>query len=229
MTSKLPLLLSVALLSSACERRLCGEVNDLEGAPRVLAVGDSVLAWAARRCHSPPDHAALALGEPIENLAVSGTRLLGGEDVIPGQYDAAQGDYSHVILDGGANDLNQSCACGDCDAVLDQLITADASAGALPELVRRVLDDGRTPVLLGYYTMPDDASYGFDRCGPTMASYKSRQIVLAEANPGLRYVDLALLISPAQTPDAYDFDAVHPSEEGAEIIGQALAAAIRQD
>ena len=54
MTSKLPLLLSVALLSSACERRLCGEVNDLEGAPRVLAVGDSVLAWAARRCHSRP-------------------------------------------------------------------------------------------------------------------------------------------------------------------------------
>ena len=50
MTSKLPLLLSVVLLSSACERRLCGEVNDLEGAPQVLAVGDSVLAWAARRC-----------------------------------------------------------------------------------------------------------------------------------------------------------------------------------
>ncbi|MCK6525677.1 SGNH/GDSL hydrolase family protein [Myxococcota bacterium] len=229
MTSKLPLLLSVALLGLGCKREMCAQVAALEGTPGVLAVGDSILAWGGRSCQAPPDHAALALGAPVESLAVSGTRLLSGDDNIPGQYDAAQGDYHHVILDGGANDLNQLCECGACDEVLDQLITADGGAGALPTLTQRILDDGATPVLVGYYTMPDDASYGFDTCGDTLATYKERQRALADRNPALRYVDLALLISPEQTPDAYDFDAVHPSEEGAAIIGQAIAAAILQD
>jgi acyl-CoA thioesterase I len=227
MTSKLPLLLS--LLAVGCAKDRCAQVAALDGAPGVLAIGDSILAWGERRCESAPDHLALALGAPVESLAVSGTRLLSGDDDIPGQYESAQGDYHHVVLDGGANDLNQLCECGACDEVLDQLITADAGAGALPTLVSRVLEDGATPVLVGYYTMPEDASYGFDACAETLAAYKERQITLAAQNPGLRYVDLATLISPAQTPNAYDFDAVHPSDEGAAIIGQALAAAILQD
>lgn len=211
-------LLLPALLGG-CVTDLCDEVGALPSATDVLMVGDSVLAWNAERCQSVADHAALARGAAVTSEAVSGTELLVS---IPEQVP--EGDWRAVVVDGGANDLNNQCDCGDCDAVMDALSDAAGVDGAMPALVDRLRADGAEVLLLTYYHFPDEAWYGFDRCRATLDALNARYRAMAAGRSGVEVVELGDIIDPDTTPEAYDFDAVHPSPEGAARIGEALAA-----
>ena len=57
----------------------------------------------------------------------------------------------------GCIDLNEECACGDCDSLLDEMIAADGSSGIMADLVERITGDGHKVALMGYYRVPDNA------------------------------------------------------------------------
>ena len=69
-----------------------------------------------------------------------------------------------MLVDGGGNDLNDGCECRQCDAVMEEIITADAEQGAMADFVEQIVDDGYNVALMGYYKMPGNAEYGFDQC-----------------------------------------------------------------
>ena len=216
-------LLGLPLLLGACRADICDLRYTLPADAQVQTIGDSILAWGEPTCTSVADYAGYALDTRVERSAISGTRLLGGDSPIPDQY--VPGDWDWIIADGGANDLNNDCGCGDdCDAVLDSLSTPDGQTGAMPALVDDLLGRGHRVALVTYYLFPESAAYGFATCEPALTALNDRYAALAAARPGVVLVPLAQLISWEETPWAYDrLDDVHPSVRGAAHIGQHIA------
>lgn len=210
------LLFAVGL--AGCAR--CARLDGLAPAD-VLYVGDSILAWNERTCRSIPSFAAEERGVGYASAAVNGARVLGGDARIPDQ--AVDGDWSVVVIDGGANDLNGICECGDCDRVMDDLVSEDGATGAMPALVDDWLARGASVLLLGYYPVPDAAWYGFDRCHTTITELDRRYAELAMRRPGVEFFDLGDVIDPDGEGGVYAFDHAHPSPKGARRLGQALA------
>ncbi|MEZ4449899.1 MAG: SGNH/GDSL hydrolase family protein [Nannocystaceae bacterium] len=205
---------------------LCAEVEALSGESTLLAIGDSILATNARTCQSIPHHAALSLGRPVDNRAVSGRSVSKGSDRIPAHYEA--GDWDWVIVDGGANDIVSVCGAAEVDDVIDGLASADVADGDMVELVDRIVADGARVILLGYYPMKERARYGFDDCAEALAALNTRYQQLAESRTEVEFVFLGEVIDPEDTPDAYRSDRVHPSPEGSKRAGELVAERIRE-
>lgn len=206
----------------ACTENLCDTVEALPEGGDVLAIGDSLLAWKAPRCQSVPDHLAMTRGRKVTNRAINGTRVLDGGDAIPAQY--SPDGWAWVIVDGGGNDLNSSCDCENCDFLLDQIVSEDGSTGDMPDLVDRVVGDGAQVMLLGYYLLPENARYGFAECRDSeFPELFVRYEALASARDGVTFVNLGEVMDPTSTPEAYDNDHLHPSPEGAALLGALLA------
>ncbi|MCB9663605.1 MAG: SGNH/GDSL hydrolase family protein [Alphaproteobacteria bacterium] len=220
----LPLLASLPSLVGCLSR--CPEVAALEGEPSLLTVGDSLLASHANLCASIPDAVSLELGRPGENRSVGGSRVLGGDDAIPGQVVA--GDWDWVIVDGGGNDLNEVCATDGEAAVIQELVDENGQEGAMPALVDRLVEGGARVALLGYYPMRDGALLGFDDCDAAFAELNQRYTDVAALREGVVFVDLGQAIDPEGTPSAYFLDGVHPSRYGATLAGELVARRIRE-
>ena len=81
---------------------------------------------------------------------------------------------------------------------------------------------------VGYYDMPADASYGFDRCNDELEAIRPRLEAMAFSLPDVWYVSADEVIDPTE-PNADDFiddDRVHPSIAGSDRIGKLVADAI---
>lgn len=208
----------------ACVSSRCGEVETLPSAD-VVAIGDSILAWREPKCQSVPDHASSLLGARIDNRSINGAQLLGGEDAIPDQL--GDSTASTVLLTGGGNDLNAREVCDGADPteVLDLLVSEDGSTGAMPGLVDALTAEGREVWLLLYYDVREQGWYGLGACGEEVALLKERYVRLAESRPSVHTLDLADTVHQSDR-DLYDFDHVHPSKEGAEVLGAAVAEAL---
>jgi lysophospholipase L1-like esterase len=218
-----PIALLVLLATAAgCGHGRCAEVGALP-AGSVFAVGDSVLAWNKDSCQSVADHVGLARGERVEVSAISGAQLTGSapiaDQVPPGSWDWA-------IVDGGANDLNQRCDCGDCAMTLDQLATVDGASGAMPDLVDGLLAQGTAVVIAGPYALDEGAWYGFDRCHDALLALRDRYLAVAESRSEVAYADLAAAVYPPQQPELLWIDQVHPNPDGAALLGQLIADAM---
>ncbi|MEZ4317535.1 MAG: SGNH/GDSL hydrolase family protein [Myxococcota bacterium] len=202
----------------------CGRCGRLDGlAPAdVLYVGDSVLAWNEKTCRSIGAYAAEERGVGYESVAKNGAILLSGESSIPEQH--LDGSWSTVVIDGGANDLNSGCECGDCDGLMARLASEDGTTGAMPDLVDRWVAEGADVLLLGYYPVPDSAWYGFDRCFDTITELDRRYALVAEQREHVRFFDLGDVIGPDGEGGVYAFDFTHPSPKGAQLLGEAVAA-----
>ena len=213
--------LGVLSMTAGCISNRCDEVDALPSADAV-AIGDSILAWNASKCQSVIDSASRSLGARIDNRSVNGARLRGG---IPGQRDGS--DARLVIVDGGGNDLNGADACkNDPTAELDRLASLDGTEGAMPALVDGLVGEGHDVLLLGYYGVKRGGWYGLGACGEEVALLKERYAMLASRHPEVVYVDLEETVTSDQA-EHYAFDAVHPSPKGAEVLGEAVAAALR--
>jgi acyl-CoA thioesterase I len=203
-----------------CDGGLCGQLDALPRAPRVLAVGDSILAWNNDRCHGIPERAGLVAGVHVDNRAVSGTVM----HEIASQYDAARidgGPWDVVIVDGGGNDVNSFCECGACDAVLDDVRTRTN------DLLDVMRDDGARVVLVDYFGFDERAWYGFDRCEQALADLQATHEEIDGERDDVTLVDLGALVTPDDHPEAYTFDYVHPSDEGSRILGELLAESLQ--
>ncbi len=224
----LPLLFATACFGGREPRdEVCEEIAALANQPSILAIGDSVFAWRQQTCRTIPDIVALELDRRVEHAAVNGARVTGGDHPIVGQY--RPGAWEWVLVDGGGNDLNNECECGvDCDPVLDELLNEEGTRGQLAGLVERILDDGARVLLYGYYEVPETANYGFDECIAEIDELRERQERLAARHDRVTFVDGRDVVTVEGTPEAYAFDDVHPSKEGARLVGELIAKRIEE-
>ena len=195
----------------------------------ILVMGDSILDWNRGTGRSVADALGADLGRSVENASMSGARLmprgfLGRVRSIPAQY--ARGDWSWVVLDGGANDLLRDCGCARCDAVLDRLITPDGQRGAIPTLIREVRAKGPRVLWMGYYG-PNGRGGAFDACEDELRELDARVAMLAARTEGVAFADAGDVMGPGNAGD-YHRDNVHPGPRGSARIGRHLAAAIRE-
>ena len=177
-----------------------------------------VLSFAFLESH--PAEAARVL----ERLAPQNVPALlsDGDESIPLQV--TEGSFEHVIVVGGANDLNQRCSCGPCESTLDRLASTDGRTGVTAELVDAWVARGSEVLVLGYYPVPDSAMYGFDKCFATISELDRRHALVAEQRDHVRFFDLGDVLTPENTQGHYAFDHAHPSPKGAKLLGGAIAA-----
>lgn len=217
---------ALALLALAA----CTQIDPAAPEARILAIGDSVLAWHGRAGAAVPDVVGRLTGMPVANLSVSGARISTTSPDIAGkggdirkQYRTGAWDW--VILNGGANDLLAECGCRRCDRVLDSLVGAGGQGGDIRRLIDRIVSDGAKVVLLGYYdgnVLPNP----FSGCGDAVDILNARLEQLALRNPAVAYVAADTVIDPAD-PAHWFIDRVHPSRLGSRLIGARIAATIK--
>jgi acyl-CoA thioesterase I len=200
---------------------------ELSGETAMLGVGDSYFAWNLEEGESIPEVAGAELGLETFNLAVSGATVLGEEEegglVIPNQYVSEP--WTWVVMDGGGNDVEGDCACGDCGDVVDRLLAADGT-GAIPDLVDRALDDGAKVAWVGYPNIPESRQ-GYIGCDDEQAQLIERLEELERDRDGLIFVDGRDAFGPDEL-EFFDGDHVHPSVEGSRALGALVAERIRE-
>lgn len=212
-------LTALALLLSACdsggESRLIGE-----GDPTVLVIGDSVMEWNRSEDASVADVIAALTARAVQNNAVSGSLLSGGGEDIRDQYEP--GPWEWVVMDGGANDLGETCGCGPCGDVLNDLASPDGIRGAYPDFVRRLVSDGAGVLVMGYYMAPTGAETEFTACADDLEELNRRLQAMASATDRVTFAPATEVIDP-DNREHYDEDLVHPSIEGSRLIGELFA------
>ena len=196
---------------------------------RILAIGDSILAWHKWTGRDIPSVMGRALDGEVVNDAVAGARFSNRSGVgravgfdIRAQYTS--GSWDVVVMNGGANDMLSDCKCARCDTVLDELITPNLR-GEVPAFITRVLADGGRVIWMGYYA---SARLGpFDGCRPYLVEYDARIARLAAKTANLTFVDSEDVVDP-QNRRHFAFDGIHPSALGARRIGTYLARTVPQ-
>lgn len=210
-----PLALTLSL--TACDEAP-GPIQDGD----LIAVGDSIFDFHGGD-QDVPGVVGEALGRSMVNNAIGGTMVTAGEDAIPAQY--TDGPWSWLVAEGGGNDLNDRCGCGDCAGVLDEIVSEDGTAGAMADFALEVADSGVGVVLMGYPGLPDGAEFGFDRCGEWLPRHSARLAALAGQHERIVFVD-AREVADGTDLSLFDGDRVHPSIEGSRAMGEHIAAAI---
>ncbi|MEM7160588.1 MAG: SGNH/GDSL hydrolase family protein [Myxococcota bacterium] len=221
-----PWILGLPLLGSlgatGCTDPRCEDLEALPQGDRVQVIGDSVFDSNADTCGDVGDHLSFLLGEQVVDRAIGGLLLDDPDGLdIADQY-RSQG-HAWVVVDGGANDLLTRCNC-DCGPEIDALASEDASEGAMVDLVDRIVADGSSVAILGYYEAVPGSEFG--PCLDELEVMTTRYSMIAEQHPEVTLVDARPLMSPQQTPSAYQEDGIHPSPEGALLIAEAFATVI---
>ena len=194
---------------------------------RILAIGDSVMAWQKWTGRDIPSVMGRLLDAQVENEAVPGARFSNGSAVgravgfdVRAQFRA--GDWDLVVMNGGANDFLADCDCRACDGVLDGLIADDLS-GEVPNFIAVVRARGLPVLWMGYYASARSGQ--FTGCRPYLVEYDARMARLAAATPGLTFIDSEDAMDPSDR-SLFAFDGIHPSPEGALRIGTYLARSV---
>ena len=214
------LLISLTLLLAACT------TTSGPGEPRVLFVGDSVMAWNRAQGASISHAVSARTGLATRNVAVPGAGLLSGSifgRAIPDQI--RPGPWDWIIANGGANDLNDLCNCARCDAEIDRLISRDGRVGEWPTLVARMKSAGAAQVMiLGYYGPVNGGGGGFDRCNDEVAELDRRFARLAARDRRVTHVTARDVFDGSRS--LYAADLIHPSRQGSARIGALVARAM---
>lgn len=204
---------------------LCFVAAPLGAEPqRVLAIGDSILAWHKWTGRDIPSAMGDILGADVENNAVAGARFsndsaLGRATGFDVRAQFRRGPWDLVLINGGANDFLADCNCKACDPVLDGLLAPDLT-GEVATLLAEILTSGVEVVWMGYYASARSGQ--FTGCRPYLVEYDARLARLADRTPGLTFVDSEDAIDPGNRA-LFAFDGIHPSPRGARLIGAYLA------
>ena len=198
-----------------------GTVAELLTGP-IVAIGDSIMAWndGQEVRASIPAVAGRRLSVDVENRAVGSSFFLDPAEGIPTQY--VGGEWSWLLLNGGGNDLNETCGCDVCAQTLDELVSVDGQTGAIARFVDQVRALGVKVAFVGYYDLPEGAFFGFDACDDELEVLRSRVSRLAAARDGVIYVDARDAVSAADLT-FYSEDRVHPSIAGSAAVGELVA------
>lgn len=205
--------------------------GDVPSGPRILFMGDSMMAWHSNKGASIADIVAKALGERVENRSVSGAMIVNYRPISSGtglkisnQY--RRGAWDWVVLNGGGNDLWMGCGCKECDLRLDQMLTRDGSWGEIPKMMERLTSGGTRVLYVGYMRSPGVGSM-IDRCRGHGDEFENRLARYARSNPRLHFLSIKDLV-PYGDRSFHTFDMVHPSPKGSREIGLRVATRIKR-
>ncbi|MFK7892305.1 MAG: SGNH/GDSL hydrolase family protein [Granulosicoccus sp.] len=208
----------------------CGGSQDTEPRPlnteaEILSIGDSFFEWHAESKQSIPDEIGKLLNKSVSNQAMIGALITGGDGGIDIEDQYVEGGWEWVVMAGGGNDLNDKCSCNACEGVLDQLISQDATSGAIPELVTTMLNNGHNVVYMSYPVLPIGAQFGFNQCSDDFIELEFRVDQLA-LNTQNMWLVRASDVVPEDDNAYFEGDLVHPSVKGTAVIGEYIAQTI---
>ena len=220
-----PLIFLALFLLTACSEPITQAAQQT----RILAVGDSLLAWNAASDDAISDEVARQLGEPVLDRSVVGAHVIYNLPIsgalglrIASQY--RPGNWDWVIMNGGGNDLWLGCGCGECDARMTKMLSADGSSGAIADLVAQARRDGAKVVYVGYLRSPGRNS-PIEGCKAVGDAFDARLAKMAKRERGVFFVSNADLV-PEGDLSFHAFDRIHPSIKGSRAIGARVAKVI---
>lgn len=218
-------LLALSLLISGISQVMANETK-----PKILAMGDSLLAAHKISGRSIADAVGKELGQNVTDRSMVGARMLyllpisGSMGLsIPKQYRS--GDWDWVILNGGGNDLWLGCGCILCDRKLNKLIATDGESGKIPKLVAKLRKTGARVIYVGYLRSPGVGS-PIDHCRNEGDELERRIDAYAQKDGGVYFLSLADLV-PNGDRSYHAADMIHPSIKASKVIGGLVAEIIR--
>jgi lysophospholipase L1-like esterase len=208
----------------------CTEAVPRDKPARILAMGDSMLAWHGASRAAVSHNMEAILGEPVIDRSVVGARIFYHLPVsgalgmnISQQY--VPGNWDWVVMNGGGNDLLFGCGCKRCDRKLGRMISTDGQHGSVPDLVREIRASGARVIYVGYLRSPGVGSM-IDHCRDEGEAFEQRLAAMAASESGVHFVSLVDLV-PYGDRSYHAFDMVHPSLKASREIAKRIAAIIR--
>ncbi len=208
----------------------CQELPSSEPNAKVIAVGDSLMAWNSTTRSSVPDVIEESIGAPVVDRTVSAAWLQTQYDPegrpktgIQAQY--LEGDWAWAVVSGGGNDLLLGCGCLRCDAVLDKMISTDGQSGQIPDFLRHIRDKGTRVIYVGYLRSPKLIT-PIEHCKGEGDEFEARIARLAQQDDGITFVSSQDIARPGD-PTYFSFDLIHTSRKSSRIIGQRVAEIIK--
>lgn len=199
--------------------------------PKILVMGDSMLAAYQHDGRSVGDALAQDLGADVTMRAVPGARMIYRLPItgaigfnIPKQFRDRNWDY--VVLNGGGNDLWMFCGCNRCDARMNAMIREDGRAGAIPRLAMQIRQSGAKVIWLGYLRSPGFGS-PIEGCKDEGDELEARIARMAALVDGIYFVSNADLVPHGDT-SFHGHDRIHPSPKGTRAIAARAAEVIRR-
>jgi acyl-CoA thioesterase-1 len=195
--------------------------------PKILVMGDSLMAVNRTLGGSVAEAMEKQLGQKVEDHSLLGARYFYKVPLLAqaGMQISAQyrpGPWDFVVMNGGGNDLLFGCGCGACTRVMDRLISADGSKGAIPQLVTKVRAGGAEVIYTGYMRTPGVNS-PVESCGPLGDELDRRLAAMAELDGGVTFLLLADLVKKDGDKSYHGLDLVHPSVKGSRAIAARVA------
>ena len=204
----------------------CGEQVSSREESRILLLGDSMFASNTATDEGVADVIEAALGLEVVDRSVAGARYFYALPIsgaaglnLAAQFRSA--DWDAIILNGGGNDLLFGCGCGQCDGVLNRLISPDGRQGAIPALVAKLRATGAQVVYAGYLRNPGTSTM-IKSCGPAGNELDRRLGELDKIEPGMIFVPMSDLV-PYGDLSYHQIDRIHPSRKGSREIGLKIA------
>ncbi|MFT6301322.1 MAG: acyl-CoA thioesterase-1 [Granulosicoccus sp.] len=125
------------------------------------------------------------------------------------------------MINGGGDDVNDKCGCNACEAVIDELISVDATTGHLPSPVNQMQQNGNNVVFVTYPNIAVGAEYGFDECVEEFidVEYRINQFAVNTEN---FWLVLASDVVPTGEASSFVDNLVHPSTKSIKAIGTTI-------
>lgn len=199
-------------------------------APRILVIGDSLLASHKVSGRSVGHYLESYLGTTVKDRSILGARMIYNLPVsgaiglsIPAQYRDETWDV--VIVNGGGNDFWMGCACRRCDRKMNKLISTSGTRGAVPKLLARIHKTGARVIYIGYLRSPGITT-PIEACKDEGDAFETRIATLAGKVPGIEFLSLQDLV-PHGDHSWLALDGVHPSVKASREIARRLAEMIK--
>lgn len=198
--------------------------------PRILAIGDSLLAAHSITGRSVADGLARLLDEPVLDRSILGARMIYKLPItgamglsIPAQFRGDGWDW--VVMTGGGNDLWLGCGCNRCERRMDRLIAENGTRGALPSLFARIRDAGAQVLYVGYLRSPG-INTPIEHCKDEGDELEARVARLADRIDGVHYLSIQDLVPRGDT-SYLALDGIHPSIKASREIAGRIAAVLK--
>lgn len=195
-------------------------------APRILTMGDSLLAGHSDIGVSIADRLAVHLGEQIADRSLATARMdqRSGGSAIPSQY--VTGDWDIIVLNGGGNDITTNCLCAACNNSIDHLIGPDGQSGEIASLVTFQLATGADVIYVGYLRNPNVMA-ALDGCSSAALELERRIEQMALNTDGFHYLEVNDRDIPNAAPKIESLNSIYLSAIGANEVARRLASLIR--
>lgn len=199
--------------------------------PKILVIGDSLMAWHKASNRSIGDMLSRYLKEPVVNRSIGGARVLNARSFAAGtgmnigrQFRGGRWDW--VVVNGGGNDLWFGCGCKRCGRNINRMVTISGLYGDMPNLIHRIRATGAKVIVMGYLRTPGVDS-SIEHCRDAGDAYEARLQHMARQMDGVYFMSNKDMV-PHGDKSFHTKDMIHPSFKGSAMIAKRLALMIKK-